>query len=81
MKGTIKKDKFKESGFGFIIPDNGGPDMFLHVRDLQEGYNPDDLAEGVVVEYEVGEGRDGRQKAINVRIVDGANTSSEDDME
>jgi CspA family cold shock protein len=53
-------------GFGFITPDGGGKDVFVHHTAIQaEGFRS--LAEGQKVEYEVTEGPKGPQ-AANVRI-------------
>lgn len=40
-----------KKGFGFITPDGGGPDVFMHASVLPEGMQS--LAEGQAVEYEV----------------------------
>ncbi len=51
-------------GFGFITPNDGGQDLFVHVSAVQSGtLNDDDT-----VEYEVGEGQKG-PCAVNVRKV------------
>lgn len=53
--GTVKfYDEVK--GFGFITPDEGGNDLFVHVTGLQPGAS---LQDGDKVEFEVGEGRKG----------------------
>lgn len=53
--GTVKFfDEVK--GFGFITPDEGGNDLFVHVTGLQPGAS---LQDGDKVEFEVGEGRKG----------------------
>lgn len=45
-------------GYGFITPDDGGADLFVHFREIQsEGYKT--LDEGQSVEYEAGEGQKG----------------------
>ncbi|UCG56454.1 MAG: cold shock domain-containing protein [Phycisphaerales bacterium] len=49
-------------GYGFIIPDEGGDDLFVHQSDLKTDGS---LDEGQKVEYEIGEGRKG-PCAINV---------------
>jgi len=56
-----------EKGFGFITPDDGGADVFVHHSAIQtEGYR--DLSEGQRVEFEVTQGQKGSQ-ASNVRSV------------
>ncbi len=54
-----------EKGFGFIKPDGGGDDLFVHVSAVEAG----SLQEGDSVEYEVGQGRKGpcaeQVKAVN----------------
>ena len=56
-KGTVKW--FNSSkGYGFITPDEGGKDLFVHHSDIKTtGYAT--LDEGQKVEYEVGEGQKG----------------------
>jgi CspA family cold shock protein len=56
-----------EKGFGFITPDDGGADVFVHHSAIQmEGYR--ELSEGQRVEFEVTQGEKGLQ-ASNVRSV------------
>ena len=55
-----------DRGFGFILPDDGGPDIFVHVHDV-EAAGMNILVAGQLVAYEVGSARDGRSKAINLR--------------
>lgn len=60
--GTVKF--FNDSkGYGFITPDEGGKDVFVHVNGLN-----DDIAEGDKVSYDVEEGRKG-PNAINVSVL------------
>ena len=62
--GTVKW--FNDSkGFGFITPDNGGQDLFVHVRSIN-GSGFKTLAEGQRVEFELARGEKGLQ-ANNVR--------------
>jgi len=61
-KGTVKF--FNESkGFGFITPDDGGKDVFVHVS----GLNGVQIAEGDKVSYEIEEGPKGLN-AANVAV-------------
>ena len=54
-----------DKGFGFITPEAGGPDVFVHVSALQYG---DVLREGQSVSYDIGQDRKtGKSKAENVR--------------
>ena len=56
-------------GFGFITPDDGGKDAFVHVSALERaGINGID--EGQRVEYELQPGRDGKSSAENLRLAD-----------
>ena len=63
-KGVVKW--FKKS-FGFITPDNGSEDIFVHFSDIvSDGFKT--LKEGDQVEYEIGEGQKGPQ-AKNVTVL------------
>ena len=68
-KGTIKRI-IADRGFGFILtPD--GKDLFFHHSALQGvDYRVDfnSLREGQQVEFEVGQGNDGRPQAVKVRL-------------
>jgi len=63
--GTVKFFN-QDKGFGFITPDNGGADVFVHVSAVQAG---DSLRDGTKVSYEIGQDRKtGKSKAENVRL-------------
>jgi CspA family cold shock protein len=54
-------------GYGFIKPDGGGPDIFVHVSAVQKaGYT--NLAEGARISYELFTGRNGKTSAENLRL-------------
>lgn len=55
-------------GFGFIRPEDGGPDVFVHVNDI--GLDEDELRQGRVFEFDMTEGERG-PKAINLTAVGG----------
>ena len=55
--GTVKWFDGRK-GFGFIIPDDGGNELFVHHSDIEmEGFKS--LEDGQSVEFEVGEGKKG----------------------
>ena len=63
--GTVKF--FNDTkGFGFIQPDDGGQDAFVHISDLeQSGMGP--LTKDQKVSYELAEDQRGKSKAINLQ--------------
>jgi len=60
--GTVKFFN-NTKGFGFITPDDGGKDVFVHQSALTE-----DIAENDKVSYDVEEGQKGLN-AVNVKVV------------
>ena len=66
-RGTVKWFD-GEKGYGFIAPDEGGEDLFVHYSSI-EGSGFRSLEEGERVSYEPTRGRKGEQ-AANVRRVE-----------
>ena len=64
--GTVKWFN-STKGFGFIEPEDGGADVFVHITAVQaSGMNG--LEEGQKVSYELEEGRNGKTNAVNLQI-------------
>jgi CspA family cold shock protein len=60
MYGTIKKI-IKDKGFGFIVSDEGGDEVFFHRSRLAPKVYFEDLREGDEVEFQVQKGEKGPQ--------------------
>ena len=66
--GTVKWFN-SEKGYGFIEQDNGGKDLFVHFRNVNNsGYGRVYLDDGQKVTFEIGESEKGPQ-ALNVTAV------------
>ncbi len=66
--GTVKFFN-SASGYGFIAPEDGSKDVFVHISAVEEaGLNI--LTEGQKVEYEVVSQRDGKTAAGNLKLAD-----------
>ena len=59
--GTVKWFNTTK-GYGFIAPDDGGKDVFVHISAVEQA-GMTGLADNQKVSYEMTEGRDGRQSA------------------
>ncbi|MEW2299769.1 cold-shock protein [Streptomyces sp. NPDC006655] len=65
-QGTVKWFN-AEKGYGFITPQDGSADLFVHYSEVQ-GTGFRSLEEGQHVEYELGQGTKGPQ-AVGVRTI------------
>ena len=66
--GTVKWYN-PTKGFGFIQPEGGSKDVFVHASALERaGLNS--LDDGQKVEFDIEAGRDGRESASNLRLQD-----------
>ncbi len=74
-KGTIRR--LMDRGFGFIKTGDE-TDLFFHRNEL-EGVEFNSLSEGQEVEYEKGEGRDGRPAAVKVKLAETQASDAGDD--
>jgi CspA family cold shock protein len=64
--GTVKWFNAMK-GYGFIKPDGGGTDVFVHISAVEKaGYT--NLVEGANVSYEPFTGRSGKVSAENLRV-------------
>ena len=66
-KGTVKWFNMAK-GFGFIEPEDGSNDAFVHISAVERA-GLDTLAEGQKVEYELQAGKNGKSSAENISVV------------
>ena len=66
--GTVKWFN-PTKGFGFINPDEGSKDVFVHISAVERA-GLSTLHEGQKIQFELVDGRDGRQSAENLSVVD-----------
>ncbi|MEM7021168.1 MAG: cold-shock protein [Pseudomonadota bacterium] len=67
--GTVKWFN-PTKGYGFIQPDSGGKDVFVHISAVQRA-GMESLDEGQRLEFQVVPGRDGRTSADNIKAAEG----------
>ena len=66
--GTVKFFN-AERGYGFIEPEDGSKDAFVHISAVERA-GISSLSEGQKVEYDLQPGRNGKSSAENLRLVD-----------
>ena len=64
--GTVKWFNATK-GFGFIAPESGGKDVFLHISAVERA-GLTTIADGQAVTYEIEAGRDGRESAAKLAL-------------
>ena len=64
--GTVKWFNTTK-GFGFIQPDSGGKDVFVHISAVERA-GLTGLADNQKVTYDIEAGRDGRESASNLQL-------------
>ncbi len=64
--GTVKWFN-STKGFGFIAPETGGKDVFVHISAVERS-GLTALADDQKVTYDIEAGRDGRESAINLAL-------------
>ncbi|MBI1171571.1 MAG: cold-shock protein [Rhodobacterales bacterium 17-64-5] len=65
-KGTVKWFNATK-GFGFIAPEGGKKDVFVHITAMERA-GIRQLADGQAVTFDIEAGRDGRESAINLAL-------------
>ncbi len=63
--GTVKWFNTTK-GYGFIAPDDGGKDVFVHISAVERS-GMTGLADNEKISYELREGRDGRASAVELQ--------------
>lgn len=66
-KGTVKWFNTTK-GYGFIAPEDGGKDVFVHISAVERA-GLTGLADNQKVSYELQSGRDGRASAADLKLL------------
>jgi len=66
-QGTVKWFN-GQKGFGFIQPDNGGNDVFVHISAVERA-GLSNLNEGQKISFETETGRNGKASAVDLKLL------------
>ena len=66
--GTVKFFN-SQKGFGFIVQDGGGPDVFVHISAVERA-GMSTLNEGQTVSYDLQPGQNGKSSAENLKAAE-----------
>ena len=65
--GTVKWFN-TDKGYGFIAPEGGGKDVFVHISAVERS-GLTGLADNQKVSYDLQAGRDGRESAVDLKLL------------
>lgn len=66
MQGTVKWFN-SAKGYGFIEPEEGGKDVFVHISAVEKS-GLGELVQGQNISFDVEQGRNGKSQAVNIRL-------------
>jgi CspA family cold shock protein len=56
-----------QKGYGFITPDDGGADVFVHISAIQQSGLPE-LRDGQALTFEIQQGKNGKTAAADLKL-------------